>query len=71
VLIEECIDIFNTFCLNSKGNQISLILEMVFNLYIPITQFIKPKEGEHSSLYKRITMSLYGYNIKTLIEKMQ
>jgi len=62
VLLEECIDIFDSLCLNPKGNKISLILEMVFNLYIPIARLIKPEAEEHFSLYKRITMSLYAYD---------
>lgn len=70
VLLEESIDIFDGMCKSPKESQVAIITEMIFNLYIPIVQLIKPKPGKHSSLYKRVCMSLYGYRAQTSIEKM-
>jgi len=57
--IEETIDIFEDMCKDPIEEELPVIMEIIFNLYIPLLKILAPTPGEHNSLYKRITMAVY------------
>lgn len=59
--LEESIDLFDKVCKNYTDEDIPMIMEIIFDLYIPLIKILSPKENENISLYKRIMMSLYKY----------
>jgi hypothetical protein len=57
--IEETMDIFDEMCKDQMEEELPIIMETIFNLYIPLLKILAPDKGEHNSLYKRITMAIY------------
>lgn len=60
-LLEDSIDLFDKLCKNMKDEDISVVMDIIFNLYIPLVKILQPINGECISIYKRIMMSLYSY----------
>lgn len=57
--LEETIDIVEDMCKEPIDEEIPVIMETIFNLYIPLIKILTPAQDEHNSLYKRITMFVY------------
>jgi hypothetical protein len=36
-------------------------MESIFYFYIPLMKVMAPEKGSHISIYKRISVSLYGF----------